>query len=76
MTMKVVLDQGSRFVGLHAYNRLCRGLIQDGLYIRWKPKILHLFDSNIVLGNDLDDDDKYNTDPPQSTKSQNQKERI
>lgn len=36
-TMEPILEQGIRFVGLYAPNRLCRGVVQDGLYMKWKP---------------------------------------
>jgi len=36
-TMEPICDEGVRFVGLFAHNRICRGAIQDGLYMKWKP---------------------------------------
>ena len=48
-TLTTVLEEGNRFAGLYSQNRLCRGLMHDGHYMKWKPQILLQYDSDIVI---------------------------
>jgi hypothetical protein len=34
--MKPMFEEDIRFVGLFSQNRLCGGVVQDGLYSKWK----------------------------------------
>lgn len=38
--MKPIFDEDIRFVGLYAQNRQCGGVVQDGMYAKWKPQVL------------------------------------
>jgi hypothetical protein len=36
-TMEPIFDEGIRFVSLYSHNRICNGVILDGLYMKWTP---------------------------------------
>ena len=56
--MEPILDQGIRLVGLYSVNRVCRGFIHDGLYKKWKEKVLLEYDTNVKLAERKDSETK------------------
>jgi hypothetical protein len=51
-TMKPIFDEGIRFIGLFSHNKIGRGVIQDGLYMKWKASILTYYQPDLKIDND------------------------
>lgn len=49
--MEPIFNEGIRFVGLYCNSRVCQGVIQDGLYMKWKPSILTYYQPDLEIDN-------------------------
>ena len=74
--MEPILDQGIRLVGLYSVNRVCRGFIHDGLYKKWKEKVLLEYDNNVKLAKCEVCEHKKDNKPKSIAEKQEQEIRV